>query len=185
MMKIRLGDSLLTIELVAIHDIDLLKEISFQTFYDGFFHLNRPASFYGYTDKAFSKEQLMHELNNPLMRFFFLKKKDLILAYFKLNYPAAQSEINQANSIEIERIYVKKEYQNFGYGKILIDTIKKICSNETGLSYIWLGVWEKNKSAIRFYERNGFKIFSSHPFQLGEETQTDLLMKWEIPHELF
>ncbi len=49
-----------------------------------------------------------------------------------------------------------------------------------GLRYMWLGVWEKNPLAVRFYERNGFKIFSSHPFAMGDEVQTDMLMKKEL-----
>ena len=44
-------------------------------------------------------------------------------------------------------------------------------------SKIWLGVWEKNISAIKFYRKLGFKIFSSHDFQLGDDLQTDLMME--------
>jgi hypothetical protein len=42
---------------------------------------------------------------------------------------------------------------------------------------LWLGVWEKNEGAIRFYERNGFSVTGSHPFRMGDEIQTDLIMK--------
>lgn len=42
--------------------------------------------------------------------------------------------------------------------------------------YVWLGVWEKNLGAIRFYEKNGFVPFDKHIFRLGDEKQTDILM---------
>ncbi len=45
------------------------------------------------------------------------------------------------------------------------------------MDYIWLGVWEKNTSAIRFYERKGFVKFGEHPFNMGDELQIDYLMK--------
>jgi ribosomal protein S18 acetylase RimI-like enzyme len=48
------------------------------------------------------------------------------------------------------------------------------------VSDAWLGVWEDNHRAIRFYEKNGFEKFDSHPFILGESKQTDLLMKLRI-----
>ena len=45
------------------------------------------------------------------------------------------------------------------------------------MSYVWLGVWEQNPRAIRFYEKNGFVPFDTHVFILGEDKQTDILMK--------
>ncbi|MFZ7101404.1 MAG: GNAT family N-acetyltransferase [Peptococcaceae bacterium] len=44
-------------------------------------------------------------------------------------------------------------------------------------SYIWLGVWEKNESAIRFYEKKGFYAVGTHAFFLGEEEQRDFIMR--------
>jgi ribosomal protein S18 acetylase RimI-like enzyme len=45
---------------------------------------------------------------------------------------------------------------------------------------MWLGVWEYNPRAQRFYEKNGFRVVGSHVFQLGEDAQTDLLMQKEL-----
>ncbi|MEN9961197.1 MAG: Protease synthase and sporulation negative regulatory protein 1, partial [Bacteroidota bacterium] len=41
-------------------------------------------------------------------------------------------------------------------------------------------VWEKNSRAIRFYEKQGFVAFDQHIFQLGEDAQTDILMKLNV-----
>jgi ribosomal protein S18 acetylase RimI-like enzyme len=46
--------------------------------------------------------------------------------------------------------------------------------------YIWLCVWEENHNAIQFYAKNGFVTFDKHIFVLGDEAQTDLLMKLPI-----
>ena len=50
-------------------------------------------------------------------------------------------------------------------------------AKESNLDYIWLGVWEHNFPAIKFYEKHGFKKFSTHIFKLGNDEQTDYLMK--------
>jgi ribosomal protein S18 acetylase RimI-like enzyme len=42
---------------------------------------------------------------------------------------------------------------------------------------IWLGVWEHNRRAIDFYIKWGFKRFGEHIFMLGEDAQTDLLLR--------
>ena len=47
---------------------------------------------------------------------------------------------------------------------------------------MWLGVWEHNPRAQRFYEKNGFRIVGRHTFQLGYDPQTDLLMQKEIAY---
>ena len=45
------------------------------------------------------------------------------------------------------------------------------------MKYIWLGVWEENPRATRFYQKNGFVAFGKHIFKLGDDEQTDILMK--------
>jgi hypothetical protein len=53
-------------------------------------------------------------------------------------------------------------------------------AEKNNFKIIWLGVWERNSKAINFYERWGFEKFGSHIFVLGDDEQTDWLMKKEI-----
>ena len=48
------------------------------------------------------------------------------------------------------------------------------------VNYLWLGVWGKNPKAIGFYQRMGFVTYDKHIFKLGDDLQTDLLMKLEL-----
>jgi ribosomal protein S18 acetylase RimI-like enzyme len=45
---------------------------------------------------------------------------------------------------------------------------------------VWLGVWEKNEKAIQFYKKWGFVQFDKHLFQLGDDAQTDIMMKLQL-----
>ncbi len=132
-----------------------------------------------YMNRAFTFEKLFSELLNPFTEFYFLKINKDIVGYLKVNTHQAQSDLNDELSLEIERIYVDSPFQGSGYGAVLIEQAKERCK-ELKLSYIWLGVWEKNIDAIRFYQRHNFEIFSSHPFVFGDEVQTDLLMKYYL-----
>jgi ribosomal protein S18 acetylase RimI-like enzyme len=40
-----------------------------------------------------------------------------------------------------------------------------------------LGVWEENHRALAFYTKNGFIAFDKHIFRLGNDEQTDIMMK--------
>ncbi|MBM7868650.1 ribosomal protein S18 acetylase RimI-like enzyme [Clostridium pascui] len=80
------------------------------------------------------------------------------------------------NTLEVQRIYVSQECKGKHIGKLLIQNAIEIAKSNN-LNYIWLGVWESNINAIKFYEKQVFKKFDTHIFKLGEDEQTDNLMK--------
>src|SRR4030095_5201713 len=164
-------------------DAETLQVISRRTFYEAFNHPNTSENMAFYMNKVFTTEKLLSELFNPFSEFYLAKEKDAVKGYIKINKCEAQSDIFDENSLEIERIYIDSPYQGQGLGKLLLDKAKSRAS-AFHMEYIWLGVWEKNTDAIRFYQRNGFEIFSSHPFIFGDEVQTDLLMRYFLPRKL-
>lgn len=166
----------ITIRPILSSEVDTLLALSRKTFYDAFEHVNNPEDFEAYTAVAFTREKLLSELNNPNSTFYFALIDDEPLGYIKLNYASAQTEFKDKNAVEVERIYVLASQQGKRIGNQMIDfAINKAV--EDGLKYIWLGVWEHNLNAIRFYERCGFVKFSTHQFILGKDVQTDILMK--------
>ena len=42
-----------------------------------------------------------------------------------------------------------------------------------GAATVWLGVWERNARAIRFYGKRGFHDIGVQPFKLGSDLQHD------------
>ncbi len=168
-------------EFYQVQKADLLElqEISRQTFFDTFGEVNTHEDMNHYLEVNLSLEQLTLELSNPSTSFYFAKNGKKILAYLKLNEAKAQTENRDIPSLEIERIYVRKENQNRGVGQFLLDHSIQITKDKQ-LKLIWLGVWEHNVSAIRFYERNQFKFFGKHSFMLGSDEQTDLLMELKL-----
>ena len=83
-----------------------------------------------------------------------------------MNEAPAQTDRNDPASLEIERIYVSGGFQGEGLGRYLMEQAIQIAV-ERKKKYIWLGVWEKNERAIRFYKRNGFYKTGTHSFVVG------------------
>ena len=164
---------------ITAAELEILVHLSRKIFYDSFNHMNTPENMKEYMDRAFNPQQLLSELNNPLSEFYFILTEDNIAGYLKINRSGAQSDVQDDNSLEIERIYVDDEFQGNGLGAKLLDKAKARAS-AMQLKYIWLGVWEKNADAKRFYERHGFQQFGNHEFRMGDEIQTDLLMRCEM-----
>ena len=164
---------------INIDDLEALRNLSIQTFKETFEEVNTEEDMQKYLDENLSIEKLKTELENPNSEFYFAENNNEILGYLKLNFKDAQTEKLEENHFEIERIYVLKAFLGQKIGQILFDKAIEI-GREKNLEYVWLGVWEENHRAIRFYGKNGFEIFGKHDFVLGKDVQTDLLMKLKL-----
>ena len=170
----------LSYKICAAEDIEALINISKNTFIDAFEQDNDPADFAEYLNVAFSFKTLMDQLKNPNSEFYFVYDSENVLTgYFKINQFNAQTEFQDSDGLELERIYVLKEYQNKGYGKLILEEVIRVAKIKAK-SYVWLGVWEKNQNAIRFYERFGFLRVGTHPYYIGKDKQTDWILKREL-----
>ncbi len=160
-------------------DFETLRELSIRTYYETFAHLNTAEDMAAYLEEAFNVDRLTQEFNNPNSSFYFLYADENLAGYLKLNEAPSQTDINDADSVEIERIYVSSEFQGRGLGRYLMEQAIAI-TKERNKNYAWLGVWEKNKKAIRFYKRNGFYEIGTHKFVMGDDVQTDYVMRKDI-----
>ncbi len=159
-----------------LKDLRELLEIAKRTFIDAFEKDNNPDDFKIYLASAFSEKQLKKEILNPNSHFYFAFLDGVLVGYFKLNEGDAQNEQFKETTIELERIYVLDTFQKQGVGKKLLFEVIRIASNKNA-SFLWLGVWEENEAAIRFYERYGFEKFSEHSYFIGTDKQQDWLLK--------
>lgn len=161
---------------VTLLEIQDLQKISFETFTQTFGNQNSKEDLNKYIEDNLSIKKLSDELNNPNSNFYFYQLNNQIVGYLKTNINEAQTEIKDKLSLEIERIYVLEKFQGHKIGHALLKfAIEK--SKMKKLDFIWLGVWEENKKAIFFYLKHHFVQFDKHIFKLGEDLQTDILMK--------
>lgn len=164
----------LKIEPVKSEELALIVAVSRQTFYDTFYQQNSQENMQLFLDVNFTKERLKEEIMDPLNHFFFAKDDDEIIGYVKLSNEA--TEFDKKDALEIERIYVVKEKLGFGVGKALMK-FAILFAQQMQKKMICLGVWEHNEKAISFYKSFGFEKFGEHIFMVGNDPQTDWLMK--------
>ncbi|MBX3164182.1 MAG: GNAT family N-acetyltransferase [Bacteroidetes bacterium] len=164
---------------ISISDIDQLQKIGKQTFYETFSSGNTEENMTKYLNEGFSIEKLTNELNNKSSEFYFATLQNNVIGYLKLNFGQSQTELKDEKALEIERIYVLKEFHGKKVGQILYDKVIEIAKQKS-TNYVWLGVWEENPRAINFYKKNGFVEFDKHVFKLGNDEQTDIMMKLKL-----
>ena len=164
------------IQKVSPDDIDHLQKIGRQTFYETFSAGNTEENMTKYLDEGFSSEKLTAELNDKNSEFYFATLEKNVIGYLKLNFGHSQTEIKDDKAVEIERIYVLKDFHGKSVGQLLYDKAIEVAKQKNS-DFVWLGVWEENPRAINFYKKNGFVEFDKHIFKLGNDEQTDIMMK--------
>ena len=157
-------------------DLSNLIYLARTAFLQAFSAGNKPENVQAYLGEAFTLEQFEKEMLEPASKFFVAEKSGELIGYTKVNQVPAQTDVHDPESLEIARLYVLEDHLGSGVGKKLLDTAIDF-AKQNHKKYLWLGVWEMNARAIRFYEKNGLRIFGSHPFPFGDEIQTDYLMR--------
>lgn len=167
------------IKRVSLKDIVQLQKIGKQTFFETFSSGNTEENITKYIEEEFSIEKLTAELKNENSELYFAMCENKVIGYLKVNFGRSQTELRDDKAIEIERIYVLKEFHGKSLGQVLCEKAISIAKQKNA-DYVWLGVWEANPRAINFYKKNGFVEFDKHIFKLGEDEQTDIMMKLKI-----
>ncbi len=163
----------------TLNDINELQEIGRQTFLETFAASNTEENMQQYLEEGFAVDKLRAELNNNHSEFYFALLDDKVIGYLKLNFGQSQTELKDDGAVEIERIYVLQAFHGKKIGQLLYDKAIEV-AQLANADYVWLGVWEENQRALNFYKKNGFVEFDKHIFKLGNDEQTDLMMKLQL-----
>ena len=164
----------MNIRIATIEDINQLCEIGKTTFVETYGEQNTPENLQNYLQEKFNEKQISDEINTPKTIFLLVELENETIGYAKMRINLEENPDEKA--LEIERIYINKNYHGQKYGAMLMQKCIDVAL-ENKYESLWLGVWEHNPKAFNFYQKWGFEVFGEHIFQLGDEAQTDFLMK--------
>lgn len=162
-------------------DASVITDLAYTTFWDAFAHhpKNAPDDLNYYMRQAFNLEQITVELEDEKNIFMIAEIEGEPAGYAKIIIDNIEPGITAERPIELSRLYSHQQFLGKGIGQALMDACFERARTEN-CDVMWLGVWEYNPRAQRFYGKNGFRVVGSHVFQLGEDSQTDLLMQRDI-----
>jgi ribosomal protein S18 acetylase RimI-like enzyme len=170
---------MLKIQKATIKYIGDLQKISTHSFLETYASGNTEENMKMYLMEEFSLQKLEKQLSDKNSEFYFAIYDQKIIGYLKINFGVSQTDIKDNKSLEIQRIYVIKAFQGRQFGKALYQKAVERAKQKE-LDYLWLGVWEENPKATEFYEKIGFVAFDKHVFKLGEDEQTDIMMRLDL-----
>ncbi len=171
----------INIRQARIEDAEMLADLSYKTFWDAFHEhpKNAPDDLADYMAKAFNLKQIRNEIYDENSIFLIAEIDNEPAGYAKLITDSIEDGITATKPIELSRLYSKQEFLGKGVGAALMEECFAV-AKKLNCDTMWLGVWEYNPRAQRFYEKYGFREAGKHVFLLGSDAQTDLLMQREI-----
>jgi len=179
-MEMKLEDTTaLRIQPVTDDDVDVLRTVAIQSFRDLLEKANTAEDMAKYIEKNFTVQKLLDELHEEGTAFFLFFEGSEAIGYLKVRTGYEPDELKGQNTLEIERLYCVGTHVGKGMGKQLMQEALHY-AREKNFKSVWLGVWEHNPRAFAFYEKWGFKKFGSHDFVLGNDVQTDWMMKKDL-----
>lgn len=170
---------MLTIREAGLAEAALIADMSRRTFYDTFAASNKAADMDKFMDEQFTFEKLVEEVGAPGNLFLLAFAGEDVQGYARLRFNNNPPSLGNSKAMEIARLYVEKSAIGTGIGHCLMEQCIER-AKLAGCEQVWLGVWEHNQRAIHFYEKSGFVKFAEHPFILGDDVQTDWLMKKQL-----
>jgi ribosomal protein S18 acetylase RimI-like enzyme len=163
-------------------DAALLTELGASTFAETFEAANTPEDFAAYMAAAFGEDTQRAELEDPDTTVFFAERDGDAVGYVMLREGRVPSGVAADDALQIARLYARQRLLGRGIGAALMQRALAEAAGR-GKDAVWLGVWDRNERAIRFYESWGFHRVGSQPFLLGSDLQTDLVMVRRIARE--
>jgi diamine N-acetyltransferase len=153
-----------------------LSELAERTFRDAFSDLNTPENMDLHCAAAFSPALQAAEIANPAIHTVVAASTGRLVAFAQLHLRSeAPASVSVSPSVELHRIYVDQAFHGTGLARALMAYVLEK-AEEQGAAAVWLGVWEHNPRAIRFYQRLGFEEVGDHVFVVGTDPQRDLVM---------
>jgi diamine N-acetyltransferase len=162
-----------------LEDVMELREVAIATYHDTFAVYNTPANMEAYFNNAYSQISLTNEFTEPGSKLFLAIADGKIIGFVRLRECDEVKDILGDNTVELQRLYVLTAWQGKSVGNELIKAALTYAVDRK-YDWIWLGVWERNFNAQKFYMRYGFEKFSEHTFWQGDDPQIDWLLKKKL-----
>lgn len=160
-------------------DAKLVSALATVTFYEAYFENDEANDLANYVLDSFEVEKIRAEIADPDFTFFLIYRNEKAVGYAKLRRNSPIDCVTDKNAVELQRIYILERVYGKGIGEILLAHCLKT-AKESGFSTLWLGVWEQNKRAQRFYEKHGFVRVGSLNFPYGDSVGINFVLKIEL-----
>ncbi len=132
-----------------------------------------------YLEYSYDPVKLAKSLRKENNVYFLACRGGEPVGFAKVKKHSLNDQIASGAQMELQKVYIMPGQQGNGAGTALIREVKNLAL-ELKPDYVWLDSYTSNESAIRFYEKNGFKKTGNYFFTIGTQTFHYYLMTLAI-----
>jgi diamine N-acetyltransferase len=170
---------MIRIEEARFNQVPAMRQVAITSYTDTFADSNTPENLQAFFESNYNLPQLESEFHEPAAKLYLASDETEVVGFLRLRQSNEVVSYLGENTIELQRLYVLTSAQGKSVGKLLMEKALDYASTNK-FEWIWLGVWEKNYKAQKFYERWGFERFSEHTFWMGDDPQVDWLLRKKL-----
>ena len=182
-------------------DAEPIAKIGATTFAKSFGYSMPAEHLQAYLTSAYTPTTISKDLANEQNHFFVARlnsaraeENGKVIGFIQMKLGTTEACIPpNVPMCELHRIYVSVDQVGGGIGQLMMERglqwarerllgseLLEVNEGAKGQKAgVWLGVWEENVKAERFYRRWGFERVGTHEFTTGDTRQTDWVMiKW-------
>ena len=157
-------------------DATLIAVLASTTFYEAYFEQDESANLARYIAESFDIETIAAELADPRSTFFIISLNEKAVGYARLIAGSTTDGVSAGGVIELKRIYILERLWGKSVGEALLDHCIG-AAVERGFAVIWLGVWDENLRAQRFYAKFGFREVGKISVPYGDVVGVNLVLE--------
>lgn len=169
----------ITIRLATLEDTAAMREVAIQSYTDTFADSNTPENMEAFFAESYTLKKLEQEFSEPDSVLYLACDKEKVVGFLRLRKTDEVEAQLGKNTIELHRLYIDSKYHGKQIGRRLMEKALDYAHSKK-VEWIWLGVWEHNYNAQKFYAKWGFERFGEHVFQMGDDPQIDWVLKKRI-----
>lgn len=169
----------ITIRQAQNSDFMLIAALAITTFYEAYYEQDPSIDLASYVMDSFSLENISKDLENENSTFFIAEIDGKAVGYAKLRENSKADCISDENAVELQRIYILDTVKGKNVGKALVEKCFETARTKK-FGSLWLGVWWRNESAQRFYEKLGFHRVGELEFEYGTGVETNYVLRIDL-----
>ena len=161
-------------------DAARLGEFMTRNFLDAYGHCSTPGNVQAAVQDYYGLEAQQRQIADPTRWNLLMTVEGEWAGHAQVRQPSGLGESAPDESVlELCRFYVDTAWHGRGLAQAMMAKVKDE-ARRRGARSIQLSVWQEQPQAIRFYEKEGFRIAGTLVFVVGDDPKDDWLMVHDL-----
>ena len=157
-------------------DAPALAEFMSRNFLATYGHCSSPANIAATVQKHYGVEAQERQIADAGRVNLLLEVDSAIAGHAQLRFDSQPpAPVAPLPAGEVARFYIDQAFHGRGLAQAMMAKARDI-ARERGARSLWLSCWQEQPQAIRFYEKEGFRISGTLVFEVGDDPKDDWLM---------